>query len=397
MDIKIYPRNLGGQITAIPSKSHAHRILICAAFADAPTRIICPEVNQDIEATASCLNALGATVCRTDAGYFVTPIANLPATAVLDCRESGSTLRFMLPVVGALGIDTTIFMSGRLPDRPLSPLWEEMERMGCVLTRPTHSTIHCYGKLKCGNYEIAGNISSQFISGLLFALALLDGTSQLLITGKLESAPYVDMTRQALSDFGVSTNGLLIKGMRPFHAPGSLTIEGDWSNSAFFLAANTLGSKITVSGLQSDSSQGDKVVLEWLDRLEDGCCDICASDIPDLVPILAVVAGAKHGATFTGISRLRLKESDRVSTVSAMLSSLGVNVNATENTLTVLPCTYYGCTINAAGDHRIAMAAAVAATVADSPVTILGAQCVSKSYPSFWDEYSRLGGNYEQL
>lgn len=397
MDIRIHPKKLCGKITAIPSKSHAHRILICSAFADAPTTIICPEINQDIEATVGCLNALGASILRTENGYLVTPVTKTPVSAEIDCRESGSTLRFLLPVVGALGIDTTILMSGRLPERPLSPLWEEMERMGCVLIRPSKNIIYCSGKLKTGNYAIAGNVSSQYISGLLFALSLLDGTSQLSITSKLESAPYVDMTQQALYTFGVDTNSFIINGRCPFCAPGNLCIEGDWSNAAFFLAANTLGSHITVNGLQSDSSQGDKAVLDLLNELANGFSVINATDIPDLVPILAVVASAKHGAKFSGISRLRLKESDRVTTVSTMLSSFGAKIDATENTLTVYPCVHRGCTINACGDHRIAMAAAIAATISDSPVTIIGAQCVSKSYPSFWDEYSRLGGNYEQL
>lgn len=396
MDITIYPQKLHGQITAIPSKSHAHRVLICAAFADMPTKIYCPETNQDIEATVDCLNALGADIHRDKNGYMVSPVVSVPEKARLNCRESGSTLRFMLPVVGALGVDATICMSGRLPQRPLSPLWEELERMGCTLTRPTQDTIRCCGQLKRGEYTMAGNISSQFISGLLFALALLNGESKLTITGKLESAPYVDMTRNALSCFGINTHQSTIKGASPFHAPGNLTVEGDWSNAAFFLAASAMGNSVTVQGLCLDSPQGDKAVVEHLAALAQNCT-ICAADIPDLVPILAVVAGAKAGATFIDIARLRLKESDRVATVAAMLSSLGAEVTITENTLTVLSGKYHSCTIDAAGDHRIAMAAAIAATVADGPITILGAQCVAKSYPSFWKEYDRLGGHYEQL
>ena len=183
MDITIHPRKLRGDITVIPSKSQAHRCLICAAFADGPTQLHCEETNRDIEATADCLRALGARISRTDSGYLVDPICALPESAILNCCESGSTLRFMLPIVGALGVDTVFQMEGRLPYRPLSPLWEEMERMGCQLSRPTENTILCQRKLTCGEYLINGSISSQYITGLLFALALIPGKSKLNVTG----------------------------------------------------------------------------------------------------------------------------------------------------------------------------------------------------------------------
>ncbi len=395
MDITIYPGKLRGQIRAIPSKSQAHRLLICAAFADRPTEIICPQTNQDIEATAECLIALGANITRTESGYLVAPVAQIPEKATLNCRESGSTLRFLLPIAGALGVDATFLLSGRLPQRPLSPLWEEMERMGCRLSRPTENTISSTGMLRPGEYRIAGNVSSQYITGLLFALSLIPGSSSLQITGKLESAPYVDMTLQALAQFGVNAGYDSISGQFPFRSPGKIQVEGDWSNAAFFLAAKALGNEVSVEGLSGDSLQGDRAVAKLLTLLQENCT-VNAQDIPDLVPILAVVAGAKQGATFTGVSRLRLKESDRVATVSAMLEALGAKINATKDTITVAPAKFGSCTVDALGDHRIAMSAAIAATVAAGPVTIRGAECVSKSYPSFWEEYRRLGGNYEQ-
>lgn len=395
MDITIYPKKLSGTITAIPSKSQAHRLLICAAFSGSETILYCPATNQDIEATADCLRALGANILRTETGYSVSPVMQIPHTATLDCNESGSTLRFMLPIVGALGVDTVFQMSGRLPKRPLSPLWEEMERRGCTLSRPTETTIRCTGKLSPGDYTIDGSVSSQFITGLLFAMALMDGISRLKITGKLESKPYIEMTRRALTAFGVDTSDNCVHGSFPFVSPGEMHVEGDWSNGAFFLAAKALGSHITVEGLSDTSPQGDRASAQILNSIDNiGVVD--AADIPDLVPILAVAAGAKNGVTFTNIARLRLKESDRVATVVAMLKNFGADAVATENELTVKPAPYHGCTIDAAGDHRIAMSAAIAATVADGPVTILGAQCVEKSYPSFWEEYQRLGGNYEQ-
>lgn len=395
MDITIYPKKLSGTVNAIPSKSQAHRLLICAAFSNSETILYCPATNQDIEATANCLSALGAQVLRTETGYTVKPVKQIPDKAVLNCNESGSTLRFMLPIVGALGVDAVFEMSGRLPKRPLSPLWEEMERCGCTLTRPTETTIRCTGKLKPGDYTIDGSVSSQFITGLLFAMALMDGNSTLHITGKLESKPYIEMTRCALSAFGVNASGNEICGSFPFTSPGNISVEGDWSNGAFFLAAKALGSDITVRGLNENSPQGDRASAEILKTIES-ISKIDAADIPDLVPILAVTAGAKNGVTFNNIARLRLKESDRVATVATMLKNLGAIASTTENELTVEPAPYHGCTIDAAGDHRIAMAAAIAATVADGPVTILGAQCVEKSYPSFWEEYKRLGGSYEQ-
>ena len=395
MEITISPHILSGTVHAIPSKSQAHRLLICAAFADQKTHIICAETNQDIEATVSCLRALGADIERTESGYIVSPVTEIPSKAFLDCRESGSTLRFMLPVAGALGIDTTFIMSGRLPQRPLSPLWEEMERMGCTLSRPTENTIHCFGRLTGGQYSIDGSISSQFITGLLFAMAILDEPCKLTITGKIESAPYIAITRQAMELFGVETTDLHITSSWPFTSPGKLVVEGDWSNGAFFLGAAAIGNKLAVCGLDANTVQGDRAAAMLIEQL-DNFITIDAADIPDLVPILSVVAGAKKGAKFINIGRLRLKESDRVQTVSAMLRQLGANVEETEDTLTVYPSRYRGCTIDSCGDHRIAMSAAIAATIADGPVTILKAQSVEKSYPSFWRVYQELGGNYEQ-
>ena len=385
MDLTIYPKKLSGIVNAIPSKSQAHRLLICAAFADGPTTLICPETNDDIQATAVCLNALGANIRRSDFGYDIIPVKSIPNEALLDCGESGSTLRFLLPIVGALGVDATFRLGGRLPRRPLSPLWEEMERMGCRLSRPSENTIRCQGKLIAGDYFIDGGISSQFITGLLFAAALIDGKCQITVTGNLESKPYVDLTKQALQIFQAPN----------FHTPGYVIVEGDWSNSAFFLAAQQLGSAVTVTNLQTDSLQGDRMVATLLPQLNKHC-EIDVRDIPDLVPILSVVAAAQNGAVFTGIHRLRLKESDRVESVIHMIKNLGGKAEADENTLTVYGTGLKGGTVDSMNDHRIAMSAAIASTVCTEPVTIHGAQCVSKSYPHFWEEFCRLGGKYEQ-
>ena len=393
MDITISPRRLRGDLTVIPSKSQAHRLLICAAFSDKPTLLQCAETNRDIEATADCLTALGAKIIRTDSGYTVFPVKAVPEQAELHCRESGSTLRFLLPVAGALGVDALFTMEGRLPQRPLSPLWEEMERMGCTLTRPTSDTIRCTGKLRPGAYRIDGGISSQYITGLLLALSLLGSGSQLEITGKAESRPYIEMTKAAISLFGGDPDH---PGEKRFHSPGAVSVEGDWSNGAFFLAANELGSHLNPRGLDPDSPQGDRAVLGILPLLRSGAPRVSAADIPDLVPILSVAAASNHGAVFTDIRRLRMKESDRVASVMAMLKSLGGRAEADDNTLTVFPSGFTGGVVDSFNDHRIAMSAAIAATVCTGPVTVLGAECVSKSYPGFWEEYRRLGGNYEQ-
>ena len=395
MNVTIQPTKLKGIVHAIPSKSQAHRLLICAAFSDKETIIHCPQINQDIEATAVCLRALGAGVLRSEGNYIISPIKQFPEKALLPCKESGSTLRFLLPIAGAMGVDATFCMEGRLSKRPLSPLWEEMERMGCNLSRPSDSTIRCTGRLNPGAYSISGSVSSQFITGLLFAMALMDGESKLIITDTLESKPYVDLTRAALKQFCVDASTFSVSGSYPFHSPGIVNVEGDWSNGAFFLAAQAIGNPVSVSGLDPNSAQGDRIIIDIIASL-DTYQIVNATDIPDLVPILSVVAASKKGCQFTGIHRLRIKESDRVASIMNMLRNLGIFTEATQNTLTIYPGKFLGGSIDAVNDHRIAMSAAIAATAANGPVTILGAECVAKSYPAFWDVYGSLGGIYEQ-
>lgn len=387
MDITITPGKLYGKVRVVSSKSLMHRYLICSAFADAPTALYCSNACDDIEATIDCLRTLGAKIEKNPGGYLVSPISEYPKTAVLRCRESGTTLRFLLPIVGALGIESTFLLEGRLGKRPLSPLWEEMQRMGCVLTHPDENTIICKGQLRSGKYSIAGNVTSQFISGLLIALALMGGDSRLQITGSVESAPYLEMTRIILGQFQANE--------KAFHSPGEIYVEGDWSNAAYFLAVNRLGCDVQLDGLNETSLQGDQAIVGYLNKL-DSNVTIDLSDTPDLFPVLAVVAAAKCGATFTGIGRLRYKESDRIQSVHALLEDLGIRICSSKDTFTVEPGDIRGGTVDSFGDHRIAMAAAAAAVAADGPITILNADCVSKSYPDFWDELHCLGGIYAQ-
>lgn len=377
MEITLRPATLTGTVKVPSSKSMAHRMLICAAFAKTCTDLVLTGINDDIAATAEGLNRLCHAVVRTKDGYHICPKGDCsPEAAHINCHESGSTLRFLLPIVGALGIDTIFEMEGRLPQRPLSPLWEEMERMGCKLARPAASLVQCTGRLRPGAYHMDGSVSSQFISGLLMALPLIDGETSLEIAGNVESKPYIDMTRYVLDMF---KDG----------CPERVEVEGDWSSGAFWLGANAFGSNVTIEGLNSFSPQGDRNITELLPKLEENAAISCA-DVPDLVPVLAVVAAAKQGATFTDIRRLRLKESDRVASVIAMIESLGGKAQASENTLTVYGTGLTGGFVDSFGDHRIAMAAAIAATVCKNPVTILGAECVNKSYPAFWEDYKKL-------
>ncbi len=396
MQITVYPGKLSGSVRAVSSKSQAHRMLILASVSDKPCRIICPDTNEDIDATVSCLRALGARIERKNGSFHVEPVRHLPTEVMLDCRESGSTLRFLLPFVGALGVKSTFLLRGRLSQRPLSPLWEEMERMGCNLSRPTANTILCIGRLRAGNYTINGSVSSQFITGLLFALAVLPGNSKLEITGNLQSKPYVDITKDVLSAFHVNMEGNYIVGKFPLTGPEQLTVEGDWSSAAFFFVSNAIGSNICVENLNPNSFQGDRAIEAVISHTST-MQTIDVSQCPDLMPILSVLAAAKSGAEFVNIQRLRLKESDRVQSVQEMLSSMGIRTESTEDRLKVWPGEMKSCTVNSYNDHRIAMAAAIAATVASGPISIIDGQCVSKSYPAFWKDFSKLGGNYEQL
>lgn len=395
MDLKIYPGKLSGTVSVIPSKSQAHRLLICSAFADKPTTLYCPAVNRDMEATVACLKALGAEIHYTNNTFRIQPLRKVPKTAILPCKDSGSTLRFLLPVAGALGVDATFLLEGRLAERPLSPLWEEMERMGCRLFFSDVNTLQCSGQLRSGEYRLDGSISSQFVSGLLLAAALIPGKTTITVTGTMTSKHYIHMTQMAMERFGRNCRDFTVSGGYPYHSPGALSVEGDWSNGAFFLAANALGSHLQVENLSDQSFQGDKAVQTILPQLQEHCT-ISAAHIPDLIPILAVVAACNQGSVFTDIQRLRLKESDRVASVVSMLNHLGGKAEADENTMTVCGTGLSGGLVDCANDHRITMSAAIAAIVCREPVILTGIECVEKSYPGFFEEYRRLGGNYEQ-
>ncbi len=414
MKLSINPSAIYGQIKAIPSKSVCHRLLICAAFADAPTRLLCEETNADIEATASCLCALGASVVRNSPYYDVTPISpdKVKLGAVLDVGESGSTLRFLLPVVAALGANSTFVMHGRLPSRPLSPLDSLLCENGVTLVRKDDA-LSVSGKLLGHDFCIDGGVSSQFISGMLFALTLMPSKAHLTITGRIESAPYIDITVQALTEFGAAPvkdgSTYTVTGGAKFISPLHTSVEGDWSNAAFPLCLGVLGGDVTLTQINSASVQGDREIVSILSRfgadIECGngyvrakkskltATDIDASNIPDLVPVLSVLAAVADGkTTIYNASRLRTKESDRLHSVYCMLSSLGAKIEERDDSLVIegVP-RLTGGVVDSFADHRIAMSAAVASCVCESAVTLCGAQSVAKSYPSFWEDAKQLG------
>lgn len=394
MNLSIYPNKLHGSIPAIPSKSQAHRLLVCAALGDRETKIQCNSISADIAATVRCLQTLGAEISYEKGYLTVSPIKS-PQNAELDCGESGTTLRFLLPVVAALGCTTTFHMEGRLPKRPMEPLCQALKAHGVTVTRPKAHLLAVSGKLQPGDFTLPGDISSQFISGLLLAFPLLDGCCTLTVAGTLESAPYVDMTLDAMERFGVTISreksGYAYKA-GSYHSSQKVVVEGDWSAASFWLAANNLGNNIAVTGLDKNSLQGDLAISKYLSLLGNGrSLDI--SQCPDLLPVLAVAAANANSSThFVGAKRLRMKESDRIESVKAMLFALGGKAEAEEDSLTVFSSSLTGGTVDSFGDHRIAMAAAVAATAASAPLTILGAECVKKSYPLFWEDYISLGG-----
>ena len=423
MKVTIMPGKISGGLLAIPSKSHLHRLLICAALSDKATFIECAETDaEDIHATIDCLTALGAMVERQEGGFAVTPLdrerCKPDSEALLPCMESGSTLRFMLPVVCALGIRGAFRMKGRLPERPLAPLDALLESGGVRLWRDAPDLLRCEGRLRPGDYHLPGDISSQYITGLLMALPLLEGPSRLTVTEPIESADYIAMTLEALEAFGQKPGvsqipgGIRydIQGTGAFAGPLRIMAEGDWSNGAFWLCAGAMpGGDMRLRGLNRDSRQGDREVCGILERMGaavdwkgDMLCvkesrrngtEIDVRAIPDLGPVLAAVAAAGSGTTvIRNASRLRLKESDRLLSTARTLTTLGADVTETEDSLVINGRSRLtGGVVDSFGDHRIAMMAAIASAACSEPVTITGAEAVNKSYPAFWKDLAALG------
>ncbi len=389
------PCTLHGTVNAPPSKSMAHRYLIAAALSGQRCVLSGVDFSEDVLASIDCLRALGASVSVNGDAVTVDPQGFMQAEAPrLLCRESGSTLRFFIPLALCLGRPVTFLGSERLLSRPLDVYQEICRERGFTITQGASSLTVC-GRLTGGQYRVRGDISSQFITGLLFALVHCGERAELEILPPFESRPYVDLTLAALRAFGADVafagEYRIVVTPARLHAH-SQRIEGDYSGAAFLDAFNYLGSNVTVLGLDPESLQGDRAYADYFAAIADGTPTLDISDQPDLGPILFALAALKNGATFTGTDRLRTKESDRVAAMHAELSRLGGGLILGENTVTVprQALCYRGEVLSGHNDHRIVMALSVILSVIGG--SIAGAEAVKKSYPGFFEDMIKLGG-----
>lgn len=441
MDVRIIPRPLSGTVTPPPSKSMAHRLIIAAALAKGTSTIHNVALSQDIEATLRCMEALGGrwerpaadTLRVTGIGGGSRQFETLPR---FDCGESGSTLRFLIPIALAVAGGGVFTGRGRLMERPQKPYFDLFDEKGISYTLE-NGVLMVRGRLTPGEFRLPGNVSSQFFTGLLYALPLLDGPSAIVSTTALESADYITMTREAMRTAGVSVTA----GWAPprFQVSPSAyqafdgAVEADWSQAGFWYAAQGIGSSLTIQGMNEASVQGDRVILDYGEILRGeglrggvtvpilspagknaapppperpgwntpcvGNVSLDISRCPDLAPPLAAWGALLNGSLYLkNAARLRMKESDRLATITAGLKALGAEVYEEPDRLTIVgKPSLPGGTVNSANDHRIAMMAAIAATGCTGPVTILGAECVRKSYPDFWEVYESLGGEIHVL
>lgn len=414
MEMKVSPSKLIGRVAAPSSKSFSHRMLIAAALADGVSEVSGISSSKDIEATVGAMTALGAKIFSEDGLFTVMGIKEPAEKTDIDCCESGSTLRFVIPIAAALGCEGRFFGSGKLPERPITPYIREFAKHGVSIVREEGvMPFSMSGRLTGGDYELEGDVSSQFITGLLFALPLCSEDSVIRLTSKLESKPYADMTVQSLAAFGieieesVSENGFpiySIKGGQKYRK-AAVSTEGDYSQAAFYFAANALGAEITVDNLNPDSVQGDKKILEIVQKISYNKINgrlsaftVDVTDIPDLVPILTVLGCFTDGVSrIIGAKRLKIKECDRLAAISEALNNIGGNVRAAEDELEIYPIEkFHSGRINGCNDHRIVMASAVAAAMSDGDIIITDADAVEKSYPDFWRDYRSLGGKAEK-
>lgn len=414
--VVIRPRRLQGSVTPPPSKSMAHRLIICAALAGGVSTVRNVAFSQDILATLRCMESLGAAWEQTDDRTIqVTGIGGVTPGRLwkgklpyFDCGESGSTLRFLIPIALAVAGSGVFTGHGRLMERPQKPYFDLFEERN-IAYEQQNGVLTIRGQLTPGDYQLPGNVSSQFFTGLLLALPLVGGTSRLIPTTGLESWDYIAMTIEAQRAAGVTVKGLENKdwqgktlstfGQRYESLEG--TVEADWSQAAFWYAANLLGSRVDIQGLNLNSAQGDMRVAAYFEKLSrPGNVELDVSQCPDLVPPLSAMAAVRQGTTqIVNAARLRIKESDRLASVTATLNGMGAQVEEFPDSLTIRgrDSLAGGVTVDCCNDHRIAMMAAVAATRCRAPVTLLGAQCVKKSYPNFWEDYRMLGGDLDVL
>lgn len=412
MDIELSLKNMKGSAAAIASKSDAHRLLIAAALSDSPCRLILNSTSADIEATSDCLINAGADIKKDGTDIIVNPIKNNVKEAVFDCGESGSTIRFLIPVASALGIKSIFTGTGRLPERPQTPILKALSENGVTVSHDGEFPIKLDGKLSAGVFTLPGNVSSQFVTGLIFALPLIDGNSEIRLIPPVESKPYINMTVATVRKFGIEIeekgNSYFIKGKQKYISPEEIKVDGDWSNGAFLAVCGAL-SDITVNGLFPDSLQGDKAIADIIKKMgadvtqtENSISvkaeklygiEVDASDIPDLVPVISALAVFAEGTTtIKNAQRLRIKESDRLKTVTQLIKTAGGDITELPDGLIInggkkLKDSF---TVDSCNDHRIVMAAAVLSF--GSVVTITNAQAINKSYPDFIRDITKLGG-----
>lgn len=415
----IKPSKLKGTVRVPPSKSICHRAVICGGLSNGRSVIGNVDYSDDINATISGMEALGARVEKNKDSMIIDGSMFLreknDGAITIECAESGTTLRMLLPI--SLIKENSAHFTGRgnLGKRPLKPYYDIFDSQGITYKYEKDSlNLYIEGRLKPGDYYLRGDVSSQFISGLLMALPLLDGDSKIIITTHIESKGYVDLTIDMLEKFGIcieniDNNEFIIKG-RQSYKPREVTVEGDFSQAALFLAAGALGSCIECEGLRADSLQGDRVILHVLKGMG---CEIQAGDkyikayskgtrgalidgsqIPDIIPVLSVVASLSSGTTkIVNAGRLRTKECDRLNAMHEELSKLGADITELDEGLVIKGReTLKGGIVDGHGDHRVVMALAIASTCCEGPVTIKGSDAVTKSYPGFWSDFKTLGG-----
>ena len=424
-DLKIIPSKLKGSVKIPPSKSMAHRAIICAALSDGICRIDNIDYSDDIIATINAMNSLGATIEKYDDYIEVVGIYKninkIKRNRIIDCNESGSTLRFLLPISLLFKGSNKFIGKGNLGKRPLTTYYNIFNNQGIKYSYEENNlNLVVDGELKPGVFEVEGNISSQFITGLLFALPLLNGDSKIIITKEMESKGYIDLTLKAISDFGIEIinnnySEFIIKGNQKYNAR-NYRVEGDYSQAAFFLCADGLGNNVLCRDLDLNSLQGDKEIIDILERMnvvfnanEIGLSGevngelistvIDGSQCPDIIPVLSAVSALSKGTTeIINAGRLRIKECDRLSAVTSELKKLGAQIIEKEDGLVITGVEKLqgGVEVWSHKDHRIAMTLAIASTMCKKPIIIKDYECVAKSYPSFFEDFKALGGNIHE-
>jgi len=412
--IRIKNSRFLGTVSMPPSKSAAHRAIICAALAKGKSEIFPVDFSNDIKATIECMKSVGAEIEFDGKTLTVDGTNTLKKKNVsLDCGESGSTLRFLIPVCAAGGVNAVFSGHGKLPERPIGIYLDCLPKKNVRCRTEGGLPLEISGQLESGIYEIAGNVSSQFITGLLLALPLLEGDSEIILTTALQSSSYIDMTTDIMHEFGVDVErtaaGWKISGKQSYE-PKEFKVEGDWSQAAFFMTAAALGGKIAIDNLDVNSRQGDKECMEIyrkfgadikeskgnivIEKNKLSGIEINAENIPDMVPALAVTAALAEGVTvIKGAERLRIKECDRLAAMADGLSKLGAEIKETKDGLIIKGAkALHGGEVEGYNDHRIVMSLAVAGAFADGDVIISDMESISKSYPGFFEDYRKLGG-----